>query len=932
MFQKKSKNQSSSSKPQVEQLPRLGEAREYFLKSVDYLSSIVYHSANLEIGAILLVDPVTKKDVVRFAWKYDGTNDTITASNAFSTSDNIEKLLADFPGEQPFKFQINCFGDDRSRQAELISILAHAPLQAQRILIEEIAEEQKRHLKGVTRPREIIIWSDYTPPDRFEQDEGVDRKVTQLTQFANRMLSKVSKTAEAIDRHQRDLLLLDAYQHFIQINALLASRLGASEITPLKPNEPWQMCRAELNRFGDRLLSAQELASLQIAPQTITVDLERNEISEDVTTLDHPAEELIRFPLSKPDVIRDHMRVDGKYVGCFLLTSTPRSIQGNAKHTTSELQLKQLGDLFNEPFMQDFKIVFMGERVDQVESKSSSHKNIRQLASGVNWKNETGGVSVAEEDQLQDAKDAERQLSRNSPKIRFGFAIYIYRNSYQELTETARYLAAYFRSPAKLVWEDDNCDELYLSGTPFSARKIGIDSKPFMKRDQRLDFPSREASTFLPILKTRSLSDKGIQMISDSGQPIYIDLFSGPLHMSFWGMHRSGKSMKIAWQVFLAYARGIPVMLLDYTPSAEASSFKALTESLHGAYVSILNSSLNPLETSNLSKDLDPETRKDLIANERRNSASLLSMMCLGSKGTNHARPSRIKALINLILESFWDDFRIQRRHARARRGGLGSAEWNEYPIISDLIKFCDAAHCSSLKNPTAEDRDDFAFIRLQLTGIIEDKALGTILNKPSSFDLNNPIICLAMRSQLDDDAAAIIGSLMFQTCYRRATEINGDSLLVCDEINRLTSYPSLSLLIGEVATNAAKAGIHLLIAGQNPAPVFASAGGGMIKSNMDIKSVFRIDSSAVEDFSNALGIPIEHLRKNVGNSFLPNRQERSSRCWVQFGDTGTHATLYLPPLLVALASNNVGEIKDASNVDLSIPSIQTKELTYAEN
>ncbi len=188
------------------------------------------------------------------------------------------------------------------------------------------------------------------------------------------------------------------------------------------------------------------------------------------------------------------------------------------------------------------------------------------------------------------------------------------------------------------------------------------------------------------------------------------------------------------------------------------------------------------------------------------------------------------------------------------------------------------------------------------------------------------------MRSELDDDAVAIIGSLMFQTCYRRATEINGDSLLVCDEINRLTSYPSLSLLIGEVATNAAKAGIHLLIAGQNPAPVFASAGGGMIKSNMDIKSVFRIDSSAVEDFSNALGIPIEHLRKNVGNSFLPNRQERSSRCWVQFGDTGTHATLYLPPSLVALTSNNVGETKNASNVDLSIPSVQTKELTYAEN
>jgi hypothetical protein len=932
MFSKKNKNKPPS-KQEIDPLPRLGAAREYFVKSVDYVSSITYHSKELEIGAILLIDPITKKDVVRFSWKYAGANDTITPDNAFSISDNMEKLLADFPGEQPFKFQVDCFGDDRSRQAELLSILAHAPLQTQKILIEEIAEEQKRHAKGVTRPRNITIWSDYTPPDRFEQDEGMDRKVTQLTQFANRILSKVSKTAEAIDRHQRDLLLLDAYQHFIQINALLASRLGALDITPLKPNEPWQMCRAELNRFGDRLLSSEELDKLQIAPQTITVDLERNEISEDVTTLDHPAEELIRFSQSKPDIIRDHVRVDGKYVGCFLLTSTPRSIQGNARYTTSELQFKLLGDLCNQPYMKDFKIVFMAERVDQVESKSSSHKNIRQLASGVKWKHEIAGVSVAEEDQLQDAKDAERQLSRNSPKIRFGFAIYLYRNSYRELTEAARYLTAYFSSPAKLIWEDDNCDELFFAGTPFSARKIGTDCKPFIKRDQRLDFPSREASTFLPVLKTRSLSDKGIQLISESGQPIYIDLFSDPRHMALWGMHRSGKSLYIAWQTFMAHAMGIPAMLLDYTPSAEASTFKAIIKALGGAYVNILNSSLNPLQTPNLSKDLDPETRNDLIANDRRSSASLLSLMCLGSKGTNHPRPSRIRFLINMILESFWNDFRIQRRHESARRGGLGSPEWDEYPIISDVINFCDAAHCPSLTNPTAEDRDDLGFIRLALTGIVEDKALGTILNKPSSFDLNSPIMCMAMRSELDDDSMAILGSLMFQTCYMRATEINSDSLLVCDEMNRLTSYPSLSLLIGEVATNAAKAGIHLLIAGQNPAPVFASAGGGMIKSNMDIKLVFRIDSAAVQDFSDALGIPTQHLRKNVGNSFLPNRQERSSRCWVQSGDMGTHATIYLPPSLVTLTSNNVGEIANAKTVDLSISSLtnQTKELTYAE-
>jgi hypothetical protein len=933
MFPKKNQNQSPS-KQVVDPLPRLGAAREYFVNSVDYVSSIIYCGTDLEIGAILLIDPITKKDVVRFGWKYAGSNDTITPGSAFSISDNMEKLLGDFPGEQPFKFQLNCFGDDRSRQAELISILAYAPLRTQKILIEEIAEEQKRHTKGITRPREIIIWSDYTPLDRFEQDEGMDRKVTQLTKFANRMFSKLSKTAEAIDRHQQDLLLLDAHQHFIQINALLVSRLGALDITPLKPNEPWQMCRAELNRFEDRLLSVEELAKLQIAPQTIIIDLERNEISEEVTTLDHPAEELIRFPLSKPDIIRDHVRVDGKCVGCFFLTSTPRSIQGNAIHTTSELQLKHLGDLLSKPYMRDFKIVFMGERVDQVESKSSSHKNIRQLAGGVKWKNETDGVSVAEEDQLKDAKDAERQLSRNSPKMRFGFAIYIYRNSYQELVETARYLAAYFSSPAKLVWEDDNCDELFFAGTPFSARKIGTDCKPFIKRDQRLDFPSREASTYLPILKTRSLSNKGLQLIAESGQPIYADLFSGPNHMALWGMHRSGKSVCITWQAFLAHAQGIPVMLLDYTPSAEASTFKATVKALNGAYVNILTSSLNLLQTPSLSKDLDPETRKDLIANDRRSSASLLSLMCLGSKGTNHPRPSRIRHLINMILESFWGDFRIQRRHETARSGGLGSPEWDEYPVISDLIKFCDAAHCSSLINPTAEDRDDLAFIRLSLTGIVEDKALGTILNKPSSFDLNNPIICMAMRSELDDDSMAILGSLMFQTCYMRATEINGDSLLVCDEMNRLTSYPSLSLLIGEVATNAAKAGIHLLIAGQNPAPVFASAGGGMIKSNMDFKLVFRIDPSAVEDFANALGIPIEHLRKNVGNSFLPNRQERSSRCWVQSGDMGTHATIYLPPSLVTLASNNVGEIAKANTVDLSISSLinPSKELTHAEN
>jgi hypothetical protein len=615
----------------------------------------------------------------------------------------------------------------------------------------------------------------------------------------------------------------------------------------------------------------------------------------------------------------------------FLLKTTPRFISDSATHTTSQLQLKHLDDLLRKSYMYDFKLVFMGEKVDRAESKSTSHQNIRQLSSGVKWKKETDGVSVAEEAQLDDAKDAERQLSRNAPKLRFSFAIYLYRKTYKDLTKAARELTAYFSSPAQLLWEDDNCDELFLAGTPFSARKVGTDIKPSIKRDRRLDFPSRETATYLPLLKTRSGCDRGIQVISDSGQPIYIDLFSEPWHMCLFGMHRTGKSVTIAWNTFFAYAQGIPAMLLDYTPSSEASSFKALTQSLGGAYVNILNSSLNPLQTPNLSHNLPTETRNDIIANDLRNSAAIIGTICLGAKGTNHPQPSRIRALINIILDSFWNDYRIQNRHSLARRGGLGSPEWNEYPVISDLIPFCDTAHCPDLKNPTAEDRNNLAFIRLALEGICKDKALGTILNKPSSFDLDNPIICLAMRSKLDDDSVTIIGSLMFQTCYRRAAELKGDSLLVCDEINLLTSYPSLSLAIGEVATNAAKAGIHLLIAGQNPAPVFASAGGATIKSNMNIKIVYRIDSAAVKDYAEALGIGIEHLRRNVGNDFAPNKQERSSHFWLQIGDLGTHAKLYLPPSLLALASNNVHEIANANAVDLSIPSTN-QELTHAEN
>jgi hypothetical protein len=317
MFFKKNQHQNPSSEPQVDSLPRLAAGRKYFVESVDYHTSITYCGTDVEIGAMLLIDPVMKKDILRFGWKFLGINDTIESGNAFTIASNLEKLLADLPSEQPLKIQMDCFADDRSRQAELLGILAKAPPLAQKILIEEIAAEQQRHLTGVAKPRNITIWADYTPLDRFEQDEGIDRQVTQLTQFANRIISKISKTADAIDRHQRDLFLVDAYDHFIQIDALLRSRLGATDIVPLKPNEPWQMCRAELNRCNDRQLGAKELANLQIAPQTIVVDLGNNEIYESITTSNHPAEELIRFPLSKPDINRDRVLVDGNFVGCF---------------------------------------------------------------------------------------------------------------------------------------------------------------------------------------------------------------------------------------------------------------------------------------------------------------------------------------------------------------------------------------------------------------------------------------------------------------------------------------------------------------------------------------------------------------------------------------------------------------------------------------
>jgi hypothetical protein len=900
-------NKSQQSKRELRKIKHKGLGKKpkelYALETSTHLQSIINYTLpnGTQVGALLL-NTSNKLDEpeykLRFIWECPGIHDNFGEIGAKSILNSIASLGRELPLGEKLRVEYQSFSDRTDRLNESIALFETASPQSQQLIAEEMMILQTLDRGGQRRPHQIFLMGTFTLNLEGRQQQLIEK----IIQFGTLWYQRLSGSIREVRQQTIDETLLKGYQQgFLQWQNLFRDKLQL-KATPLSGEGVWQHCWQELNRFNDK----EEGLEPEPAPQIIEFNLQTGTIGENVRTRLHPTSVMMRYPSAVPSSNRDYVAVDRRYVGSMLLKSQPKVFEESDRESYQEVQLHYLSGLMATDAAHDFRIVLELSRPEEFGVRYNNQQLIRQNHYRKKEKEEKGEIDVLADEELKEALATERMLIGGDTSVEFSLCMFVYRETLEQMHLAARDFCSYFRSPSILLLEVDTADSLWVSSLPFFGRSMLVDV-----RDRRDRERPEIVAAYFPLVTTVNAHKSGIEFIANrGGSPVYFDPFKHMGHTAIWGKTRSGKTLLAAFLNHHALSREIPVTILDQPPTKEASSFKAFTEHMNGAYIDVFNDSLNFLETPLIAEDIDSETREDMKRQNEEFILQILTSMVLGWKGElRGVSSSKVISMLTTALKNFFKDDRILIRYERAINGGIGSIAWQDYPVLSDFKRFCTIERID-LKETTADDIQTLGTIQLQLQRWI-DGSYGKTINSPSTVKLDSPLMTIAMRGVSNNDDAAVFGTIMYAAAMRRAIAAASGkgSLLFIDEASITFDLDPLSLCVGRVAANGLKAGMRLMLAAQEPTSVFDSAGGKKIKDALSYHLIGRIGESIAEYCDpNLLGVPEALALNNARKDFEPDKATCSSQWLLKIDDLFTPARIYLPPSLVALTANNIDE------------------------
>lgn len=882
-----------------------------------------------KVGALLLNEGTVDNPfyMLRFGWRTRGYHHVHSNEQADVIGESITSVMNEIPHGQKLRIQGDFFSDDGPVQQQYLELLKTCPPQLRKIVGQDMEINQMLHDKGIARPKVIYLWGSYKNNDFYELD-FTERMINKLANWKDRFAG----ASEEINQQKIDTFLLDGYeQGYIPWSNLLQQKLQA-DTRCMDAEEHYEVCRADINRFNDRLLPPRPEVPL---PQIITFDVAAGTIEEVINTRDSPIYTMVTNPSAIPNPAREHMAVDGKKIGCLYMSNHPKTFESSDSESAAKKQLQYFWRWLFTSACYDMQIIVEVSRPPRREVADTSARNIKQLRSQKKAKEDKGIIAEQDDVHLGKAIQAERDIV-DKVVIEFAVTAFIYRDTQQQVRVSCQEACSYFNDPAKMVMDIDTTYSLWVSSRPFCAKTILLDIGGF--RDRRDRTYSDCMPAMLPLLNTVSPHDSGLQFIDiKGGSPIMFDPFKNPGHTAIYGESRSGKTVLMIYLIYLALIRAIPSIVLDFPPTEDASSFKDFVKENNGSYFDVFDHCINLLETPEVPLGSSIEVIHGVTADTRVFQSDVLATICLGAEQKTSGYDSlMIKSLIGLVLERFWNDDGVLELHRMARQGGIDSEAWKEYPVLYRerklcLVRFCTINHLN-IDSPTDEQRNALNFIRERLQAFATSP-YGRKLSSPSSFSLNHNLIAIAMRGKVDNDLAAVFGSVMFFLAYRKAAEAAGHmgSFTIVDETAIIFENPSISKAAAACAANGLKAGMRLVLAAQTPEKVLMSAGGTSFKANIFYNLIGKVRTADIDSYTNPklMNLPKYLIIPNTEFP-RPNKERGYSQWLLDIDGTLVHGRIYLPSMLVNLAANNIEEVRERrEKQQKQITALETQELNY---
>jgi hypothetical protein len=816
-----------------------------------------------------------------FGWYAKGINPSRTIEKFTMVAESAADGLLDFPQNERLTLHYSSFAGCNGRVQELSSKGRKvASLCMQMIVIDEIAKVQELSARLQRNEHRLMIYCTHT-------FSPTDIKATDLIQNflmkADKLYQKyVVKEDIPVDKDFQEMLNKAFSEGFLGWEAILKTRMEM-DVTPMQSSHLWD----EYNRRFGNIVDEDA-----IPPQTILFD-EEGQIYEE-TDIDNAYADIhvSSYPFIDNKVIpqadRQGMKINDKLVGVAVFADKP--------YGWSDYR-DQIRYLWKAVFskMADVELFVQITPANAAVINESANLIMRQSETNTSTSKHT---DVKAEGKAKKAKEAQESMIDGSLPFAVGMAWVVHRRTQSEIDSAMLKLSKSFRSPAVVNVEKEYAWKIWTQTLPFALEKLL--SKPF---DRRLTYLHKEIPPMMGLTKPYTLHSRGVELITDEGNAaFFLDLLKH-FNMLAFGATRSGKSVFVGRVLTEARLCGLPVIIIDIPPSKAASTFSFWCEAMGGIYFDVNEESINIFRRPDVSH-LSDEDAEQWLTEHRYFLQSVLMEMVPDAK----SNPT-IRSMLVIALDMFFKDEPILDRYKDAERDGFGSEAWQHIPTLATFLDFF-KKHRTELigENQDEQSKSGSSLIERSISALLTTQ-VGIAIGRPCTIDSDNELMVYALRGLSDSSGsdAAILAMAAYSAAIRTTLKYP-QSVLFVDEFSVLLKYPAIGDLISRLVANAAKAGIRVFMAAQDPDTLSNSAFGPKILQNVGIRVIGRIEDVARESFERILRIPPELIAKNADEDFKLNAAELYSSWLIDTAGNRSYARYYSPRTLLGMLANNPHE------------------------
>ncbi len=833
----------------------------------------------------------------------EGIHPQLKDSEVLALSDSLSDSLKDIPFGESITFMLGCRSHTRQREGQLDELSSKNQLP----LIQLLIASEKLRIKDTTKNGFRQEWKQYAFVTWTQKKQTLRKKSDLLSQFMNLVVSQFNsrarKFAGTFDYYKRNIyikLAQEIYENSFTPWKMTLGTKAKLNFRPLKSEEIWEDLLwyrfnkdksppipqlIKVSRSGRQFNYKLKVSNSLYPKDTISVLLE-GERGKSTCPQHHSR--------------RDIVVVNQELIGAMTLEKAPDGWEIGEQLQWGWKKISDLSVRDTEFFLE----ISNGNKEKTHDnlikiSKQSTTSNIEAIKAGE-------GLDVAATLKQDEAIEAQRRLHLGAEPLYAAMVVLVYRENLEELERACNRLANSF-SPAKLIRDEKICWKIWTETLLINNLQLLKSTQLFTERRQILDTISVRG--LLPITKPKNLHFDGIELVyRGGGYPLHLDLFKNNERAIVTGKAGSGKSVLSFSIVKHALAQGIKVVGIDMSNAGE-STFEMATTLLgdKGSYINIVNRSFNILQPPNLSK-IPREIQNERVKIWKNSLRSVLVSLAMGQIA-DHELKERVDSTIVRLLTIFFNDDRIIERYNLAFDNGWKSPQWQNMPVLEDLLFFCSK---EKLGLSDCKDIDERAInqINNQIGAKLIDPNIGRAISRPSDIPPDPDMQFFALSGLTNENNSYIMALVAQIACLLISLE-SPKSLLVMDECSVLFSKHGFSEIVGERFATGRKEGQSVLIISQDIEAIVNCSAKAQILTNNDYWLIGKTTSSSAESYVREVKIPAHIIYPNTSESFQANKQYMYSH-WLLCRDDRYWSCRYFPALLELAALANSPDEKAA--------------------